>query len=188
MQLPGVSSRCWRPWSMSSGLFALNMWRRCTSWENPVFVADRAWDLATLLWHITQSKWDRQQLSEYMMVQGNNTKPIKLYQSYDKMDLIGLLCCGIYKGRTRQYFMILTCWQKWVFITVKITPILLLYMETYLVWSGPRGRYLQTSVSRSNFTAHEDRFRLPCDQQAIRYLIGLRPQNEEIVTLLNFHN
>ena len=54
MQLPGVSSRCWRPWSMSSGLFALNMWRRCTSWENPVFVADRAWDLATLLWHITQ--------------------------------------------------------------------------------------------------------------------------------------
>ena len=55
MQLPGVSSRCWRPWSMSSsGLFALNMWRRCNSWENPVFVADRAWDLATLLWHITQ--------------------------------------------------------------------------------------------------------------------------------------
>ena len=133
-------------------------------------------------------KMGRQQLSEYMVVQGNNTKSIKLYQSYDKMDLIGLLCCGIYKGRTRQYFMILTCWQKWVFITVKITPILLLYMETYLVWSGPRGRYLQTSVSRSNFTAHEDRFRLPCDQQAIRYLIGLRPQNEEIVTLLNFHN
>ena len=74
------------------------------------------------------------------------------------------------------------------FITVKITPILLLYMETYLVWSGPRGRYLQTSVSRSNFTASEDRFRLPCDEQAIRYLIGLRPQKEEIVTLLNFHN
>ena len=74
------------------------------------------------------------------------------------------------------------------FITVKITPILLLYMETYLVWSSPCGRYLQTSVSRSNFTAPEDRFRLPCDEQAIRYLIGLRPQNEEIVTLLNFHN
>ena len=54
MQLPGVSSRCWRPWSMSSGLFALNMWRRCNSWENPVFVADRACDLVTLLWHITQ--------------------------------------------------------------------------------------------------------------------------------------
>ena len=59
MQLPGVSSRCWRPWSMSSGLFALNMWRRCNSWESPVFVADRAWDLATFLWHIiTQSKWE----------------------------------------------------------------------------------------------------------------------------------
>ena len=58
MQLPGVSSRCWRPWSMSSGLFALNMWRRCNSWGNPVFVVDRAWDLVTLLWHIiTQSKW-----------------------------------------------------------------------------------------------------------------------------------